>query len=221
MHGTNEPAKLVAGLTDLFTRYGDSVQVGFEIPSDQMTTFIKQRTDSSVFHSDFFSKYSVDGRATVAWATAIAKARQNSKATVFFYDVNGNYSSDRDSLMYLNIKTKLSEHPKWKTITIGGNIHNMLLPYKGQNKTAYFLYHDTDLNIADRICSLNHQYQSGTMLNNIGKGLQLRDIGTINSEYSKLNYDNYLFLFPINVVDSYSGMYFTKQVTAAELVNSK
>lgn len=218
MHGTNEPARLVTGLVDLFTRSGDSVQVGFEIQPEQMTAFLKQHSDSSIFQSGFFAKPSVDGRASVAWANAIAKANKNPKASVFFYDVNGDYSSARDSLMYLNIKAKLNEHPKWKTITLSGNIHNMLLPYKGQNKTASFLYNDTSLDIADKICSLNHQYQSGTMLNNIGKGLQLRETGQIDSEYSQLPYEMYLFLFPINYKATYSGIYFTRQVTAAELV---
>src|ERR1700740_3009831 len=40
MHGTNEPAKFVIGLAELFTKKGDSVQVGIEIPSDQMSKYI-------------------------------------------------------------------------------------------------------------------------------------------------------------------------------------
>ena len=123
--------------------------------------------------------------------------------------------------MYLNIKAEMNKHPTWKTITISGNIHNMVMPYKGQNKTAYFLYHDADLNLADKFCSLNHQYESGTMLNNIGNGLQLREVAPMESSYSRFGPDNYLLLYPANLVNPYTGIYFTRKVTASELVTSK
>jgi len=220
MHGTNEPVNFVSGLTDLFSNSGDSVQVGFEIPSDQMKDFEKYKTDSSIMQSHFFSKTSLDGRATVAWALAIAKIFHNPKARVFFYDMNGDYSADRDSIMYLNIKTEMEKRPGWRTITISGNIHNMLMPYKRQNKAGYYLYHDAGLNIKDKFCSLNHQYESGSMMNNIGNGLELREVGPFVSSYSKFGNDHYLLLFPANMTDPYNGIFFTRKVTAAELVTT-
>jgi hypothetical protein len=223
MHGTNEPANFVSSLTDLFTRNGDSVMVGFEIPSDQMLTFTDQHSDSSIFHSEFFTKSSVDGRATVAWVKAIASVSKNPKAMVFFFDVNGKYSGDRDSLMYLNIKSKMMEHLNWKTITLSGNVHNMLLPYNGKIKTGNFLLNDEelDLGIGDKVCSLNHQYAGGTMLNNQGDGLKLHDLGTNNSIYSQMEYEFYLCLNPFFLNDPYSGVFFTRQVSAAELTKNK
>jgi hypothetical protein len=97
----------------------------------------------------------------------------------------------------------------------------MLMPHKSENKTAYFLYHDGDLNIADKFCSLNHQYESGTMMNNIGNGLELRKTGPFDSSYSRYGYDNYLLLYPKNLVNPYTGIYFTRKVTAASMVTSK
>lgn len=225
MHGTNEPAKFANGLTALFTKNGDSVQVGFEIPSELMTTFLKLRTDSSIYQSDFFSKNTTDGRASLAWVSTIILLRKNPKVTIFFYDINNGESKnfdDRDSLMYIKIKNQIIKHPTWTTITLSGNIHNMRLPYKQKNKTGAYLANDTDLNISDKFCSLNHSYQSGTMLNNIGKGLELRQVGNINSDYAKfVDYDNYIFLFPITQTNTYDGIFFTRTVTAAELANKK
>lgn len=225
IHGTNEPAKFIAGLSTLFTRYGDSVQIGFEIPSELMTTFLNLQTDSSIYHSDFFSKGSTDCRASVAWAATLSQLNNNPKIKIFFYDLNKSENKNydgRDSLMYVKIKNKIKEHLTWTTITLSGNVHNMLLPYKGQNKTANYLSKDTELNIADKFCSLNHYYQSGTMLNNIGNGLELRQVGNNSSDYSNLvDYDNYLFLFPNNRTNNYNGIYFTRTVTAAELANKK
>src|SRR5947207_13565739 len=63
MHGTNESAPFVRGLTDLITGKGDSVQVGLEIYSGFMTNFLQLHTDSSVYQSDFFSNPPyLDGR---------------------------------------------------------------------------------------------------------------------------------------------------------------
>ncbi|MBK5285240.1 MAG: hypothetical protein JJE25_07530 [Bacteroidia bacterium] len=221
MHGTNEPAKFVTGLAKLFADHDDSVQVGFEIPSSQMTAFSKSHTDKSIFQSGFFSQRSTDGRASIAWATAISVISKISKAQIFFYDVNEeDFSDRRDSVMYLNIKSKLLEHPTWKTITLSGNIHNMLLPFRGENKTANYLSNDIELNLEDNLCSLNHRYQKGTANNNRGNGLQIYDMGNIETEYSTtVNFDNYLFLFPINYNDKYDGIFFTRIISAAKLAN--
>ncbi len=61
MHGTNEPANFIIGLTELFANHGDTVQLGFEIPSELMAAYSSLLTDSSVFQSDFFLNEPVAG----------------------------------------------------------------------------------------------------------------------------------------------------------------
>ena len=85
MHGTNEPANFLIGLAELFANYGDTVQVGFEIPGEQMTNYFQTLTDSNVSQSDFFTNNSADGRASVAWANAITRLAKNSQVQIFFY----------------------------------------------------------------------------------------------------------------------------------------
>jgi hypothetical protein len=225
MHGTNEPASFVTGLAQLFTFHGDSVQVGFEIPSDQMNEFLKLKTEKSIYNAEFFSKISNDGRASKAWATAIATLNKNPRINIFFYDIisgESKFIDDRDSIMYLKIKSNIKAHPKWKTITLSGNIHNMLQPYKGEKKTAFFLLNDVELKLKNNLCALNHTYQSGTMLNNIGKGLELRQVNMGESSYSKRShFDNFLFLHKYDPANTYSGFFFTKTVTAATLTGTR
>ncbi len=219
MHGTNEPVKFLVGLSELFINQGDTVQVGLEIPSDQMTNYINNHSESSVFQSDFFAKDSNDGRASLDWANAISRLSKKSKVQIFFFDNDkAEYQDkeDRDSLMYLKIKQKLIEHPNWRTITLSGNIHNMRLPYKEKPTTAFFLCNDNMLNLTNEICTLNHYYGSGTMLNNIGKGLALQQVNNTQSIYSNtLDFDNYLFLF--QTPNKYNGIFFTKTVSASKL----
>ncbi len=208
IHGTNEPVNLLNGLVSLLTKYGDSVQVGFEIPSKQMTHFIKKRTENSILKTEFFSNPSGDGRASIAWYKAIANISRNKKVKIFFFDMNNDQSGDADSIMYLNIKSKLKEHPNWKTITICGGTHNRILPYEGQKKTGNFLMTDKDLNISESLCSLNHEFESGETLWNEFKAMP--------SIYSKLGYEKYLFLFPKGANEAYQGVFFTKYLTKSK-----
>jgi len=224
MHGTKEPAEFVKGLAELFTNHRDSVLVGFEIPSAKMKEFLKEKTERSVFNSSFFTTVSTDGRGNEAWAGAISSLALNPKVKIFFFDTNVGDSKrnylDRDSLMYIKIKKEFEKHPSFKIITISGNIHNMLLPYKNENKVAGFLSQDKELNLADKICSLNHVYKSGTMINNKGKGLQLYKVDNGNTEYSKFKkYEDYLFLFPSKQY-AYTGVLFTRNVNAAKLISA-
>jgi len=222
MHGTNEPAKFVVQLANLLTNNKDSVQIGLEIPSDLMTKYIANQTDDNIYASDFFAKKSNDGRASFAWAEIISKLIKNSKVRIFFYDTNegeSKTSEDRDSLMYLKIKKEIKQFPKWKTITLSGNIHNMILPYKNSAKMALYLIKDRELDISKKTCSLNHYYQSGTMLNNIGNGIELREVNNSASIYSQsVDFDSYLLLFPEIYKERYNGIYFTKTVSAAKMV---
>ncbi|WP_028522520.1 hypothetical protein [Runella limosa] len=221
MHGTNEPAKLVTQLADIFTSHNDSVQIGLEIPAQLMNQYLNNQTDENIYTSDFFAKSSQDGRASHAWAEIISKLNQDSKVKIFFYDIDSNESVvSRDSLMYLKIKKQIKLFPHWKTITLSGNIHNMILPYRDTPRMALYLMKDEELNISKKTCSLNHFYQSGTMLNNTGNGLKMREINNGPSIYSQsLDFYSYLLLFPENHTERYNGIYFTRTVSAAKMVS--
>ncbi len=223
LHGTNEPANFLIGLTELFANQGDTVQVGFEIPSELMTVYIHLLTDSSVYQSDFFLNSFEDGRACLAWANAITRLIRNSRVQIFFYDIYKTESSafpNRDSLMYLKIKRRIIEHPNWRTITLSGNVHNMRLKYKDNPKAAYYLCNDKELNLTEKICTLNHYFQSGTMLNNNGNGLELRQVNNNPSVFSEtFDFDNYLYLY--QTPNTYNGIFFTKDITASKLINKK
>jgi hypothetical protein len=225
MHGTCEPAKLVIGLAELLARNNNNVQVGLEIPSEKMQKYHSLPIDSNIYLSDYFANKSIDGKATYAWANIIGRLHQYSKIEIFFFDINNGdskISNNRDSLMYLNIKNRIQLHPTWKTITLSGNTHNMLIPYKGQPKMAFYLYKDKDLAISGKILSLNHSYSKGTMLNNMGKGLQINTVDNSNTIFSRaVNFENYILVYPLINDGRYNGVYFTRKVTSAKLVSEK
>jgi hypothetical protein len=131
--------------------------------------------------------------------------KRNIKAEVFFYGEDIDQSEHADSFMYLNIKAKIKEHPQWKTITIGGGIHNRVLPYNGKITFGTLLTLDKELNFANSVCSLNHVFEQGETLWN-----KFEPMPTI---YTKLPFDHYLFFFPNSIKESYNGIYYTKYVT--------
>ncbi len=110
-HGTNEPARFVLSLAELLTRKGEQVQMGLEIPSEQMKKYLSTPTDSNIYSSDFFARRPYDSRSCFAWANLIAKLNDNPNVEIFFYDINMvdfKNLSERDSLMYLKIKKEYS-----------------------------------------------------------------------------------------------------------------
>ena len=220
LHGSNEPANFLIGLTGLFANYGDTVQVGFEIPDGLMTAYNRLLTDSSVYQSDFFLNGFDDGRASIAWANAITQLTKNSRVQVFFYDIYKTESNgflNRDSIMYLNIKRRLVEHPNWRIITLSGNVHIMRLKFRENPTAANYLCNDKDLNLTYKICTLNHIFLCGTVYNNTGNGLELRKVNNNPSIFSEtFDFDNYLYLY--KTANNYNGIFFTKNITASELI---
>ena len=218
MHGTNESAPFVKGLTNLFTSKGDSVLVGLEIPPNLMTKFISQHTDSSVYQSDFFHNPPfLDGKESIPWANLILTLNKNSKVKIFFFDVNANEGKpyDRDSLMSAKIKTQFKQHLTWKMITLSGNFHNRIS--KEVTMTS-FLIHDKELNLASKICSLNMEFKEGTCNANFTHGLEIKTLGSYPSVYNSTpEFDKYLILLSIKSNYEYTGFYFTKFITAATM----
>jgi hypothetical protein len=223
MHGMNEPAEFLISLIKLMTSKGDQIQVGLEIPAEKMALFFRERSDSSIYQSDFFKKPALYGTESEAVAKIIETVIGTKNADIFFFDMNkkdGEISANRDSLMYLNIKRQLLEHPDKKTLVLTGNIHNMLRSFRGQVTMGMYLNEDKELGLKGKICSIKHQYKNGMMVNNQGKGLMLRSANTMDTEYSTaVTDDMYLLPLPIPYADQYNWIYFTRNVTAARMVN--
>jgi hypothetical protein len=223
LHCTNEPAGFVIKLADLFTRRGIPVQIGIEIPSEQMEKFLLSPCDSNIYTSEFFTTSSFDTRPSYAWADMIAKLNDNPNAAVFFYDANSDEftgHNDRDSLMYLKIKKAIQLHPDRKTIVLGGNIHMMLKPFDGKPKMAVYLENDNDLNLSGKLLSVDHIFSTGMLRSNGDRTLYRVD--NSGSFFAKMvGFNSYFFLYPPGSQKPYNALYFTRKVTPSKLVTEK
>lgn len=221
VHGTNESAAFVYGLANLFTNKGDSVLVGLEIPSNQMNRFIRERTDSSIYHSAFFTNPTfVSGRESYAWAKLISALNNNLNVKLFFFDIDENESKPylRDSLMYAKIKTQIRQHPGWRLLTLSGNFHNKT---SDQSTMASWLKQDKELNLSSRLCLLNMEYLQGTCMANFGHGLERKQLGQAPRTIDKaLDCNHYFVLCPPNSYYEYTGYFYTKYITAARMTTT-
>jgi len=218
MHGTNESAQIISGLTNLLTNKGDSVQVGLEIDPELMTKFLQLHTDSSVYQSAFFSNPPyLDGRESLPWANLISTLNKNPKVKIFFFDTNRDKDvvPFRDSLMAMNIKAQYNQHPTWKMITLSGNHHNKI---SDANTMASFFKR----NVSAKICSLNVEYKEGSANANFTHGLEIKQLGSYPSVFNSTEgYDRYLLLYSAKSNYDYNGIYYTKYITAAKMTISK
>lgn len=183
MHGTREPAEFAFGLCELIARQEHRVVLALEIPSFTMKNYREDMSLAELANVDFFNGENTDGRNGQAWLELIHKSNQHNNITVTFID-NYRYSK-RDSSMYAEILDIKNTYPDTKIVTLTGNIHNWLIPFNNENRIGGYLRQDTINFDPERIMSIDHHFSEGTMLNNVGNGLELTIISPKENIYNK------------------------------------
>ena len=220
MHGTQEPATLVKAISQLLLQKEATVSIGLEIPEIQMTFFTQSPSDSTLRLTDFFTKENTDGRNGQAWFDLISYWNSTPGINLFFFD---NYSSmeigNRDSSMYLSIINQMDKYPQSKVITLSGSIHSWLVPFKDKSTMGNYCLSDSVKFSKNSICSINHVFSEGTMLNNVGNGLELRTIDFEPSIYSEsVNYKNYLVFYETAEPSNHNCIFYTRKVNHSQKI---
>ncbi|MNJ88946.1 hypothetical protein D3C87_65060 [compost metagenome] len=222
MHGTLEPAKITEQLARLILLNEDSVSIGLEIPEKEMSSFLQNPSEKALKESRFFSKPNEDGRNGKAWFDLIRYCMNEPRVQLFFYD-NGTFGDPvpRDSTMYLEIKKQALAHPKNKILTISGNIHNQLIPFNKMETMGFYLSADSLLFPKDQICSIYHYYAEGTMLNDMGNGLELTTIEFEASDFTSGPSENYFLFYESAEPTPNNCIFFTRKVHHSESLELK
>lgn len=218
MHGTNEPASFVYGLAKLISEKEGKVAIGLEIPKEKMNGISNNVTRDILRKSTFFSEQNIDGRNGSAWFELIVKCGADKNIEIF-YLIN---SSDEniDSLMYLEVLNQKKMDAKRKIITLTGNVHNWLIPFKGEKKMATFIAEDTTHFSINKVMSVNHIYNKGTMLNNSGNGLELKTIEGKDTLFNRtLPFQNYFCKILFEKQKQYNYFLFTENITHSGVIN--
>jgi hypothetical protein len=214
MHGTKEPSEFALGLAALIAKKEGKVNLALEIPFSEINNTQNKITDKSLRLSTFFSAENIYGRNNQATFDLLLKSASTKGVKLHYID-NGSITP-RDSAMYLEIKQIKMSEPNVKIITLTGNIHNRLVSNANKKKMGTYLLEDTLLPSSEKIMSINHEYNYGTMLNNTGQGLKLQTIELSESYYkSAINSKMFLCKAIFEGQMKYSHFLYTEQVTHA------
>jgi hypothetical protein len=216
MHGTNEPALFVYGLLKLLSEMGNAVILAIEIPKSSIGD-VRPFNKKNLLLTDFFSMENTDGRNGKAWFELILKSSALNNVTVEFFD--NEHVSPRDSSMYLDILKLKRNNKGSKIVTLSGNIHNWLKPFRDSPTMGTYIINDSTSFSASKIMSINHIYNEGTMMNNIGKGLELRIVEGKNNFYNQtIASKMYLCKTLFKSQNQYTHFLYTEKVTHSEKV---
>ncbi len=218
MHGTTEPAEFAYGLCELITKHEDKVIMAMEVRSSLMDGLSEGMSISELKELQFFQNENFDGRNGEAWLDLVYKSNQNDKIILSFFD-NSYPSSPRDSSMYLSIKQIRNANPNTKIVTLSGNVHNRLEPFREKKMLGCYLIEDSVNFDSKKIMSINHVFSEGNMLNADLTGLKMRTIEREeNIINTTLSYEMFLCRTIPKKQQRYTHIFYTDKVTASEII---
>jgi hypothetical protein len=211
MHGTQEPALFAIGVLKSLSQK-KKIVLGIEIPANDMLGFKPKKAKHTLLKTKFFREGYNDGRKNEAWFQLIVEASKMKNVTICFFD---NHEKQRDSMMYENLKTAYRKDTSQIIVTLSGNIHNILLPFRGEKKMGVYFLADFP---KEKIAAINVEYDGGTMYNNMGDGLKIRTIEPKNSFLAKASKANHYLLtkMPEGFSQNHNMLLFCREVHAAK-----
>ena len=219
MHGTKEPSNFVTGLVKLISKMEGNVLLAMEISKNDIGVINKLTTKKELEKTKYFTMENVDGRNGQAWFDLILNCNQLPGVQIEFI-ANENIEP-RDSSMYLDIKAIHNLKPNTKIITLTGNLHNWLKPYKNKSKLGTYIINDSSSFNPNKIMSINHMYKEGTMMNNTGNGLEIKTIQGQDNFFNKtIPSKNYLCMTLFESQNQYAHFLYTEQVSHSEKLNN-
>ncbi len=215
MHGTEEAAAFLTDLVKTSSQHGKSILLGIEIPASDMARFIKKPTTKNLKKTTFFKQGYGDGRSSEAWFRLIEDCKKLKNVEFCFFDVETNSNEqNRDSIMFIHLINTYQKDTTKVIYTISGNIHNKIKPFRNNKTLGYYM---VEYFSKYKLISINHLYGSGTVYNNNGEGLKIRDIKGMTGIFAtSAPFENYfLSKLPAGIMDDYSGIIYTKNITAS------
>lgn len=214
-HGSQEPAALVLQFARLISKKETQVIVALEIPEKEMQGYMDNPSRTSLQETPFFSKPNKYGRNTQACFDLILGCAEDNNIQLLYMDnAEKGTKASRDSMMYLSLLKARKSKPNIKIITLSGNIHNWLKPFKGKSTLGSLCFNDS-LNFTN-ICSINHLFGGGTTLNNKGSGLRLDSIPFQPNLFSKaVSFSKYLLFETDTLFRPYNAIFYSRLITAS------
>lgn len=214
IHGSNEAAEFTQGIVESLLAHQQDVILGLEYPADKQQDIQANKLTQLI--ANWERQFQLDGRCSQAWLALVQRYRLNAGVQIKFIDQTSQQKNlNTDSCMAVNLLQAASANPQAVLVTLTGNIHNKLNPFRGQKTMGCFLA--THLGSTwEQLVSVNHWYGSGSVVNNTGAGLVRRSVADRSGPYGQAtSYSNYYL--PITPIDGYTAILFTRTISPAKL----
>jgi hypothetical protein len=217
VHGTAEPSEFVNYLVANLIGKGRRIYVGLEISSKDVVNEGELRDSAALSKCPFFNKESF-GKASQAWLKLITVMSKLNGVHLFFFDLTKEQWTEgaqhRDSLMYVNIKSKMLDDTGAVYICLSGNFHNKLTGEQFPTPMGNYFLQDKDLQLSlFNMVSFNHEYVEGAGYFNTGGGTQLHTLQNSDYLYTLTGMRNYFSYTHELIAGDYNGILFTYHVT--------
>jgi len=219
LHGTNEPAQFAYGLCNMISQKEGNVIMAMEISPNQMVGYHDRMERNELAQLSFFNGENTSGMNGQSWLNLITKCNIKKEIKLEFFDHQ--LFAPRDSSMYLALKDIKNRYPNTKIVTLSGNLHNRLKDFNGNKMLGQYILEDTVNFNKDKIMSIMHYYSEGTMLNNMGNGLELRAIESKPNIFNTTLKSEMAFctnIFPDKTY--FTDILYTNKVTHSESINN-
>lgn len=217
IHGTAEPAEFVNFLAINLIGKGRNVYVGLEISPGDLPP--PENISDSVALSDcrFFAGESF-GKASKAWLRLITGLSKLNGVHLFFFDLSKEQLNEgahhSDSLMYINIKSKMVDDTSAVYICLSGNFHNKITGEHFPAPMGNYFLQDKSLGLSlFNMVSFNHVYVEGGGNFNTGEGTRLHTLVNSDYLYTITGMRNYFSYTHELINGDYNGVLFTYHVT--------
>ncbi len=217
MHGTKEPTEFTQGVVETLLSQKKRVILGLEAISKRADRYLKAGQLDSL-RAYWKTLFLMDGRHNAAWLKLAWKYHDHPNVTLVLFDQNNEQVPrwSRDRSMAENLLAVLRQQPNAVLVTLSGNIHNQLKPFNETETMGYYLHTLPNAPFKpEQMLSSTHFYGAGTMINNQGDGMKLRQVPDQSGEFSTaVPYPNYFMIS--DVFPMWNSLLFTRTVTAAE-----
>jgi hypothetical protein len=217
IHGTAEPAEFVNLLATNLLGKGRTVYVGLEISPQDLVSEDELHDSAALSNSDFFKKEPY-GKASKAWFRLISVFSKMNGIHLFFFGLTEAQLKEglhhSDSLMFVNIKSRMLADTGGVYICLSGSFHSKLTGEHFPAPMGNYFLQDRTLNLSlFNMVSFNHVYAEGGGNFSTGDGIRLHTL--VNSDYlhTITGMRNY-FSYTHELIDGdYNGVLFTYHVT--------
>jgi hypothetical protein len=219
LHGTAEPSAFVNYLAANLVGKGRNVYVGLEISPQDILSADQLHDAAALANCTFFKRETVN-KGSQAWYNLVSDLSKMNGVHLFFFDMTKKQINEglhhKDSVMYLNIKSKMLADTGGIYICLTNSYHSKITADLYPTPMGNYFLRDKDLKLSlFNMVSFNYAYVEGAACFNAGDGTRLHTLASSDYLFTLTGMRNF-FSYTHELIDGdYNGVLFTYHATSS------